>query len=364
MVYYCLLLTLLVLTARASCLDTDSVGNCAAPVPFPRIPVKASSYKLVQIRLEPAHAQLRVMALNALHGPSALPRDGYGHLREEDDEYPRVKVAHPAVEVGAAFTCKFYEGEDERAGTLNVYGEMWEGCNKEEGQEGQGTAGATGAAGAGTKVAVIQGWLVMRERGQHFHSACDAISAELQEASTALCDKVGILKPNVASLVSPRGARLTGFLYLNEVHVARTAKGRGLSLLLVREFARQWKTRASVMACNFIAWGWPEQSVNHCGFNGQNDPATKPVAWRTFLLGGSAHSEQQDYLAPPGGVDHSTRNHLPRLYNGCPDMMKEIWSYLLFRPTEAQRDTMRVRLCRHFARVGFVGVPFTTYVKE
>ena len=109
------------------------------------------------------------------------------------------------------------------------------------------------------------------------------------------------------------------------------------------------------MAASFFAWGWPEQSVNHrhC------DPATKPLAWRMFLLGGGARSEHEDYLAPP--VDRETRNHLPRLYSGCPDMMKEIWSYLLFRPTTVQRIKKRIRLCRHFARVGFVGVPFTAY---
>ena len=242
----------------------------------------------------PEHLQ---SLLRAPRDADTLPRDTFGFFDDEDAKYS------PKVMTGEGSTFKFWDAAYE--GSRYIYGEMWR--HK-------------------TKVGVISAYLIPRGGRRNFHSSCDAISSEVQEAGCLIGSLDGQLREPVLSLLGParsKAASTGRFLYINEVHVQRKYRGKDFGLKLVKSLAGAFEGQWTLACAFFTAWGYEEQNrPRHDPFDHEAERAKKLKVSRHFARCGFIQIPYSGYwVAEPASLRSDV---LPKVTD--PTLLLKVWT--------------------------------------
>ncbi|KAJ3067171.1 hypothetical protein HDU99_003608 [Rhizoclosmatium hyalinum] len=101
----------------------------------------------------------------------------------------------------------------------------------------------------------------------------DCASGELQEVAVLCCNPNGTLRTPVSSVIGNKqrvmAAGKGGFVYINELHVAKDHRKKGLSLVLIRGLLKYLGSRWTLATIFPVPW-------SHADRNRQSDPASRP----------------------------------------------------------------------------------------
>ena len=192
--------------------------------------------------------------------PNALPEEGHGfgnwlaeleegEENEENEDYNNYERSGTIESACGEYIYEFFETDNDH-GTGRyavVYGKMIRKADQ-------------------TLVAVINGELLTRSSSGGLYSLADEESQELIELARFCCNDNGSLrKPLRAAIKDPtrvKAATRGGLLFLDEVHVLPSFRGRDLSLELSLALFRYLDTRWSLVVSVVVPYAFEDQQTD------------------------------------------------------------------------------------------------------
>ena len=190
--------------------------------------------------------------LGRYRAPDALPDEGYGFENEHDDEddedeyaNPSKKRSGPIKSSSGEFSFEFFEGDYGLGPDFALlYGNMV-------------------SVADNVTVGRLCGDLVTRGGGSNYFSMCDSRSQDLIDLARVLTNSDGTLRRPLCAKIKDaariKAAGKGGLLFLDEVHILQSYRGRDLSLefmfALFRYLGRRWTLAVSTV----VPWDHADQ---------------------------------------------------------------------------------------------------------